>query len=341
MYDLELKNTSSVMDNMTFGKKPKSYTSLENREFPDDIVENWLCMHNFDSSSVNLTSYAPAQDRESTRYGEAGAGIAYRRNASGVSNYAKYNHKKPVKRPTIRGLPSLKMRNGRLAPNKTSNAWRLNYARSLAYYYVSSLVLGVANRNTDNIFFLPDGQILNFELNMYGIESTLTLHPQMTTNQAKASLKALLATKNKVPLLSCFTRVLGPRKGKIFKYFQEHAWEALLVLRRGAGMLLTVLKACLASAPGLNDAMTDSRHQEQSGLRGCLHPDIIEMICVKLRVNLYLEDDSSKWEDEENKAKDDFYRDLQTALGEGSHTYGDSTYPVASRFIQEEVSRDH
>ena len=62
MYDLELKKASSVIDNMTFGKKPKSYTSLENREFPDDIIENWMCMHNFDASSTNLKSYAPPRD---------------------------------------------------------------------------------------------------------------------------------------------------------------------------------------------------------------------------------------------------------------------------------------
>ena len=48
-------------------------------------------------------------------------------------------------------------------------------------------------------------------------------------------------------------------------------------------MLLTVLKACLASAPGINDNMSGSSSQERSGLRGCLHEDVIEMICVKLR----------------------------------------------------------
>lgn len=339
MYDLELKNSSSIVDNITFGQKPKSYTSLENREFPDDIIENWMCVHNFDVSSVNLQSYAPFQDKGT--YGTSAKGVEYRRNASGISNYAKYNHKNPVKRPTIRGLPSLQMKSGRLAPNKLAREWRYNYARSLAYYYVSSLALGVGNRNTDNIFFLPDGQILNFEMNLFGIESSVTLHPQMTTSQAKASLKSLLGKESKVHLPSCFTRILGSRKGKLFQYFQQHAWEALLAARRGAGMLITVLKACLVSVPGINDGMTESDLQELCGIRGCLHPDVVEMICIQLRKNLYLNEDSNKWDDEESKAQNDFFRDLQTALGEGSHSYGESSYPVTSRFVNEEFSRDH
>ena len=57
--------------------------------------------------------------------------------------------------------------------------------------------------------------------------------------------------------------------------------------------------------------------------------------------NLYLDDDSSKWDNEENNAKDDFLRDLQVALGEGSASYGDASYPAVSRFIQEEFSRNH
>ena len=61
------------------------------------------------------------------------------------------------------------------------------------------------------------------------------------------------------------------------------------------------------------------------------------MICVA-PVNLYLEDDSSKWEDEENKAKDDFYRDLQTALGRAPLRWH-LQWQVAS--FKEEFSRDH
>mgnify|MGYP004020305745 FL=1 len=106
-------------------------------------------------------------------------------------------------------------------------------------------------------------------------------------------------------------------------------------------MLITVLKACLVSVPGINDGMTESDLQELCGIRGCLHPDVVEMICIQLRKNLYLNEDSNKWDDEESKAQNDFFRDLQTALGEGSHSYGESSYPVTSRFVNEEFSRDH
>jgi GAF domain-containing protein len=338
LHELDLQDKTSFADKMTMSKKPKKYTSLQDREFPDDIVENWLSLQNFDVTSTNTKTYIIEQNI-SDSLGKIPP-VVIRSNASKLSNYEKYNQRNPRRRPTIRGLRSTPLKGGMYGPKPEAVAWRRNFARSLAYYYVSSVVLGIENRNTDNIFFLPNGCIFNFELNIFGLDSVYGINANMTSTQIKAKLRALVSSEasTNVPMLSCFLRCLGPRKGRLFKFFSDRAWDAFVLLRRSAALLVTTLKIALMSVPCQLDGANKNMEQEMRGIGGTLAPATIEALVNKLRKNLYLDDDCSKWDDGETEAKQRFSQVLQTALNDGTSTHGADTYPAAARFTVEEFT---
>jgi hypothetical protein len=333
--DTELQDKSGLFDNVGFSTKPKAYTRLTDREFPDDLVENWFLIHNFDASSPGGGSYC-VEHNVTDKTGKIPP-VVIRRNPSKLSTYDKYNQKSPKHREAIVGLRSTRLKGGKYAPKTDSVAWRKNYARSLAYYYVSSLVLGVENRNTDNIFFLPNGCIFNFEMNLLGLETVYGINSSMTTSAIKSKLRSLASndTPTKVPMLSCFLRPLGPRKGKLFRYFTDRAWMAFLLLRRSAPLLNTILKICLTHISCVLDGVKDADEQGSRGFSGSLHPQSIEAISAKLRNNLFLDEDSSKWGAGEGQAKVQFMSLLTTALSDGTSTHGADTYPAPGRFPDE------
>ena len=136
-------------------------------------------------------------------------------------------------------------------------------------------------------------------------------------------------------MLSCFLRVLGPRKGKLFRYFTDRAWDAFVLLRRSAPLLMTMLKICLAHVPCLLDGVSSDEDQGSRGISGTLVPSTIEAIAGKLRNNLFLDEDSGKWGKGEDQAKLQFMNALQTALNDGTSTHGADSYPAPGRFPDE------
>lgn len=335
LMDTELADKSGLFDKMGFSNKPKAYTRLTDREFPDDLVENWFLLHNFDASSPGGSSYTV--EHNANDKGEKIPAVVIRRNPSKLSSYDKYNQKNPKHREAIVGLRSTRLKGGKYAPKTDSVAWRKNYARSLAYYFVSSLVLGVENRNTDNIFFLPNGVIFNFEMNLFGLETEYGIDSTLNTSAIKSKLRSLASndTPTKVPMLSCFVRALGPRKGKLFRYFTDRAWEAFLLLRRSAPLLNTMLKMCLTHVSCVLDGVSSDGDQGSRGFSGSLHPQSIEAISAKLRNSLFLDEDSSKWGTGEDQAKAQFMSVLTTALNDGTSTHGADSYPAPGRFPDE------
>ncbi len=388
---------------------PKEYSTLENREFPDDIMENWFCVQNFESIDTRLKS-----QEENLRT----------LNPMHNTVYEKYYSKdKCVRRKSLRGPSSLSTvvdNDTKLfEPNPSSFEWRLKFARSLAGWYVSSYVLHVMNRTADNIMFLPTGEVFNFELTCFNLEErlfkmkndkkllvevpycpkptkltnatdaqnqsrrpkesrncgyatieslheenavvfatmprqasetkidrTMSFRDKNAENMSSVDLKqakkranqvtAAVATSHKksgfntgshinrsslgsgaerthVPLLPCFTRILGPSNGSVFAYFREYALNAFTVLRSHPEFLLQVLKSSLLSLPAFNCS-------EQSDAN-------ISSIVEAMMCNLMLE-----MEVDEEAARAKFLSHMQIDMTFYSQTKGKNSYPASKRF---------
>ena len=92
------------------------------------------------------------------------------------------------------------------------------------------------------------------------------------------------------------------------------------------------------SVPCQLDGANKNMEQEMQGIGGTLAPATIEALVNKLRKNLYLDDDSTKWDDGETEAKERFSQVLQTALNDGTSTHGADTYPAPALFTVEEFT---
>ena len=173
------------------GKGPKSYASLKTRVFPDDVVENWLCMHNFETRHTRVTAgtvegaSTAVADSESTIGGNLRTlnpfhGTVFEKydntiNGKGAKRVAQ------AKRKTITGTRSIpRALAGQpitYSPAISAYGWRLEFARSLAGYYVSTYVLGCDSRTADNVMLSPTGDIFNFELSCLNIRERLAVLP--------------------------------------------------------------------------------------------------------------------------------------------------------------------
>ncbi len=160
-------------------KGPKEYVSLSGRVFPGDILENWLCMRNFEySSSYQDNLYVPNPKVHATVFEKYYNKTAFARrgNLLGVPSLS-------ATVPNPNGGPAIQL----YEPNPITYEWRLRYARSLAGWYVSSYVLHVNNRSADNILFLPTGEVFNFELNCLNLEERIAKMNTITERKVSDS----------------------------------------------------------------------------------------------------------------------------------------------------------
>jgi hypothetical protein len=170
---------------------PKEYVTLINRDFPDDLIENWLCMQNFENITTRLTSIEAnlksSQANHSTvfekYYNKQPTNVEVKDEDGDIE--VKRTFTGHHRRSSLRNIPSLKtVGTGTVSgvalyePSPSSYEWRLKFARSLAGWYVSSYVLHIINRTAENIFLLPSGEIFNFELNCLNLEERIALMKQ-------------------------------------------------------------------------------------------------------------------------------------------------------------------
>eukprot|EP00605_Chrysophyceae_sp_TOSAG23-4_P000889 GSChrysophyteH1.ASY1.ANO1.980.1 assembled CDS len=393
---------------------PKEYVSLTNREFPNDLLENWFCMHNFERIETRLTS-----QEKNLRALEPNHATVYEKY---------YNHALHTRRKSLYGLPSLSthLHENEEAenavkvyePDPSAYEWRLKFARSLAGWYVSTYVLHTINRTAENIMFLPTGEVFNFEMNCFNIHERIrkirklkksnepiskpkessssstdehhhapetvhcgyarvsglhngtgesvfaTVHrpgsgsgnsnidikfrdrgecfdissidANARTKRANTVRGAIASATRKygintgshinelpggsgqerthVPVLPCFTKILGPQNGSVFAYFREYALNAFTVLRSHPEFLLQTLKSSLMTLPDFVNGEDAETH--------------VAVVVEALMANLMLETETDT---EAARAK--FLTHLKNDMAYYMPTQGDPSYPAPKRFV--------
>jgi hypothetical protein len=116
-----------------------------------------------------------------------------------------------------------------------------------------------------------------------------------------------------VPLLPCFTHILGPSNSSMFAYFREYALNAFTVLRSHPEYLLQVLKSSLSTIP----ALAANEYAEST----------IAAIVEAMMANLMIE-----MEEDDESARNKFLSHIQIDMAYFSQTATKNSYPAQKRF---------
>lgn len=215
-------------------------SKLAGRTFPNDMVDNWLRICSMDPLASHAAVGAPVTEnasQHSHRLGlKGGSTVQQRRNAfSGPSSR------------TLVAPPGTPVAERQYALHPMHLAWKDTFARSLAGFYLSSIVLNVVGRDADNILIRTTGHVFNIDV------SALRLATKATN------------AREPVPLLPAFMQVLGGEETTRYKLFESCLLTGFTVLRRYMATLSNVVEIMLGGegvpidvAAGPIKAMSDN-----------------------------------------------------------------------------------
>jgi hypothetical protein len=332
--DLTLVDKTSTFSSMLLGnKKPKEYSTFENRVFADDMIDSWLCMTNIEA--VNRQEHYPLivpavqkNDSDSSGFTNSiGSQISFHLNPSGTT-FEKYNKRNPQRRKGILGVKSVARKNkltgettDEFVPNPIQYQWRTRFARSLANFYIQSYVLGISGRDMNNVMILPSAEVFHFELNFLNLHELYTINDDGVMGLHRIDIKKLALVlkkeRERIPLLSCLMRVLGGSRDNtpLFTYFKNWIWKIYHIMRNNCGYLVTVMRGSLASIPAFGE-------------------EEISMVLAAFMSRL-----KSTLNDEE--AKKALMADVGQDIAFYSQTHGPDIYPAEKRMVDDMSTSQH
>ena len=237
------------------GEKPEVVlppsSKLAGRVFPVDCVDNWLRICSMTHKAPLPQQLSPAAEQATAAPGQPPRQARGDEHDDGDESSAQKGTSQRLgllaganlggggglrsRRNAFSGPPSARVRgkDGSLnyELNPAHSAWRDTFAKSLAGFYLSSLVLGLRDRCADNVMIRATGHVFNVECAALGLGRALAATPGKSSKE-----------REPVPLLPQFLQILGRPNSPRYQLFEKHLLGGFAVLRRYMSTLNNIVE---------------------------------------------------------------------------------------------------